>query len=60
MKFLDRNDPIFRKAWVRWACVLVPIGWAVLEFMIADPLWGVLFGALGVYAAYELFFRASD
>ena len=54
-KFLDRNHPMFRHRWVRWACVLVPLGWAVFEFILGEPIWGGLFGALGVYALFQLF-----
>ncbi|MDZ7904510.1 MAG: hypothetical protein U5N55_01040 [Cypionkella sp.] len=60
MKFLDRNDPIFRKRWVRVASVVVPAIWAVVEFALQNAFWGLLFGALAAYAAYELFFRAGD
>ncbi len=60
MKFLDRNDPFFRKPWVRVASVAVPAIWSVFEFAMASPFWGLMFGALAAYAAYELFIRAGD
>ena len=37
--------------------VAVCLGWAVFEFVAGSPLWGMLFGALGVYAAV-VFLRA--
>jgi hypothetical protein len=60
MKFLDRDHPMFRRTWVRVACVVVPSIWAVVEFAMQNPFWAILFAAMAVYAAYELFLRASD
>ncbi len=60
MKFLDRNDPFFRKPWVRVVSVALPALWAVVEFVFQSPFWGIMFAALATYAAYELFFRAGD
>ena len=60
MKFLDRHDPFFRHTWVRVLSVAVPTIWAIVEFVLQNPFWGLLFGGLAVYAAYELFFRADD
>ncbi len=60
MKFLDRNDPFFRKTWVRVVCVVLPLVWAGFELSMQSPGWAVMFAALGIYAAYELFFRAAD
>lgn len=60
MKFLDRNDPFFRKTWVRWICVVLPMGWAGVELWNNSPSWALMFAALGGYAAYELFLRAAD
>ena len=56
-KFLDPDHPIFRPVWVRVLVVAVCLGWAVFEFVAGSPLWGMLFGALGVYAAV-VFLRA--
>lgn len=55
MKFLDPNDPFFARAWVRWVTVLLPLGWAGVEFWQGAPLWGVLFLAAGLYAGWQLF-----
>ena len=38
MKFLDPNDPFFARAWVRWITVLVPLGWAGVEFWQGAPM----------------------
>jgi len=60
MKFLDRDHPMFRRAWVRVATVALPALWAVLEFSLQNAFWGLIFAALAAYAAYELFLRAGD
>jgi hypothetical protein len=59
-KLLDRNDPFFRRVWVRWLTVILPLLWGAVEFWHSQPFWGVLFIAAGVYAAWELLLRAAD
>lgn len=57
MKFLDPDDPFFAKAWVRWATVLFPAGWGMVElFWAGSPVWGAMFLAIAAYAAWVLFF----
>jgi hypothetical protein len=60
MKFLDRNDPFFRRTWVRVVSVAIPGVWAVVEFSLSNPFWGLIFAAMAAYAAYELFLRADN
>jgi hypothetical protein len=55
MQFLDPHHPFFARAWVRWLTVGVALGMAALEFWNRSPFWGLLFGALGGYAAWQLF-----
>jgi hypothetical protein len=58
MKFLDPDDPFFRKPWVRWATVLVPVLWGILELAVfGSPMFGVIFLAAGAYAGYMLFLK---
>jgi hypothetical protein len=59
-KLLDRNDPFFRRVWVRWLTVILPLLWGAVEFWHSQPFWGVLFIAAGVYAAWELLLRTAD
>jgi len=54
-KFLDTDHPMLRPLWVRLLIVSVCLGWAVLEFVTGSPMWGTIFGGLGVYAAYGFF-----
>jgi hypothetical protein len=63
-KFLDTDHPWFRPLWVRILVVALCAGWAALEFGLlrflglpaGSPFWGVLFLAIGGYAAYKFFF----
>jgi hypothetical protein len=55
MKFLDPNDPFFARPWVRWATVLLPSIWGLVELLwVGSPFWGVLFLAAGAYAGWVL------
>lgn len=57
-RFLDRDHPMFRRAWVRWATVIVPIAWAGCELLLFNaPGWAILFAAAGVYAFVVLILR---
>lgn len=57
-RFLDTDHPMLRPLWVRILVVAACLGWAVLEFTGGSPFWGMLFGALGVYAAWSFFVAA--
>jgi hypothetical protein len=57
MPLIDPDDPFFARAWVRWVSVIIPCFWALVEFWLGNPFWGVLFGALGGYAAWVLILR---
>ena len=60
MKILDPNDPFFRKPWVRWATVLVPLGSAAAELVWGGPGWALVFGAAGIYAFWLLIVKGPD
>ena len=51
----DLDHPRFRPLWLRLVVVAVAIGWSLFEFASGAPFWGILFGALGTYAAYKFF-----
>lgn len=57
MKLLDPAHPFFRPLWRRIAIVALCLGWALVETLGGSPFWAVLFGAAGVYAAWELLIR---
>lgn len=54
--FLDLQVPFFVPLWRRVLIVAVCLGWALFEFVTAAPFWGIIFGGLGVLAAWQLFF----
>jgi hypothetical protein len=61
MKFLDPDDPFFAKPWVRWATVVAPIAWGLVElFWTESAIWGALFIGVGVYAFWALFLHRRD
>lgn len=53
-RFLDPNHPMFRRLWVRWLTVLMPLAWGGLEAWTGNPGWAILFLAAGAYAAKVL------
>ncbi len=56
-RFLDLDHPFFRPLWIRVLIVAACLGWALVEFLAASPFWGVLFGAIGLYAGWHFFFN---
>ena len=60
MKLIDVQHPWFIPMYRRVLVVVVCLGWAAFEFIVSgSPFWGILFGALGLYCAYQ-FFIAFD
>jgi len=55
MNFFDLQIDFMRPMWRRYVLVAVCLGWSVFEFATGVPFWGILFGALGVYAVWQLF-----
>lgn len=57
MKYLEVRHPFFRPLWRRVAITAICLGWAVLEFAVGSPFFGVLSAALGVFCIVQLFLR---
>jgi len=55
---LGLDHPFFRLRWRRIAVVVACLLWAVFEFTSGSPFWGMLFGGLGIAAAWQ--FRGID
>jgi hypothetical protein len=55
-RFFDLQVPFFIPKWRRIAVVAVSLCWAVFEFAKGAPFWGMIFGAMGVMAAWQLLF----
>lgn len=51
---LNRH-PFFRPLWRRLLVVGVAFGWAAFELITGSPGWAIMFGAMGVYAAWQFF-----
>jgi hypothetical protein len=43
--------PVGRRAFVTGAC----IAWACVELSLGNPIWFVVFGAIGGYLGYQFF-----
>ncbi len=59
-KFLDPDHPFFKPVWRRWLTALVPLAWALVEISTGNPLWAVLFGAVGIYAFWVLIVKGPS
>jgi hypothetical protein len=55
MKLFDIRHPFFRPVWRRVATVALALGWAVVEIAGGNVFWAILFGSIGLYAAWEFF-----
>ena len=56
MRLFDLQVDFFIPLWRRIAVVFVCVAWSVFEFTVTAPFWGMLFGAIGVYAVWQFFF----
>ncbi|MEP3279900.1 MAG: hypothetical protein ABJN26_25840 [Stappiaceae bacterium] len=53
MKFFDLSDSFFRPLWIRVAVVGTCAGWGLFEFANGASFWGVIFWAMGGFAAWQ-------
>jgi hypothetical protein len=56
VKAFDLQVDFFLPVWRRIAVVAVCAVWSVFEFIALAPFWGVVFGAIGIYAVWQFFF----
>lgn len=56
MNYFDLQVDFFVPLWRRVAVVAFCFIWATVEFVTGAPFWGVIFGGMGAYAAWQLFF----
>jgi hypothetical protein len=54
-KLFDLDHPFFRPLWIRIAIVAACGLWTALEVAAGAAAWAVLFGGLGLYAAWRFF-----
>ncbi|MEM7260189.1 MAG: DUF3329 domain-containing protein [Pseudomonadota bacterium] len=55
MQLFDLQVDFFIPLWRRIAVVVICLAWSVFEFVTLAPLWGIVFGATGVYAIWQFF-----
>ena len=55
MSLFDVQTPFFRPRWRRVAVTLACFAWAAVEMATGAPLWASLFGAAGLYLAWQFF-----
>lgn len=53
-QFFNLRVPFFYPLWRRIAVVAVALAWALFEFANGATFWGVVFAAMGLFAAWEL------
>ena len=52
----DVKHPFFRPLWRRIVVVTGCIAWALVELLsTGSPFWAILFGAAGLWCAYQFF-----
>ncbi|TCD16700.1 hypothetical protein [Oricola cellulosilytica] len=59
MAMLNIRHPIFLPLWPRVLVTTLTGSWALLELVMGNTLWALLFGVIALYCAYE-FFVAFD
>lgn len=52
---LELQVPFFEPLWSRVLVTAICRGWAGFQALTGAPFWSILFGALGVYCAYQFF-----
>lgn len=51
----DLNHSFFRPLWLRVLIVAIALGWSLVELNTGSPGWAMMFGAVGIYAAWSFF-----
>lgn len=49
------QHPFFIPLWRRVAITAITLIWAVVELSNGQPIWACIFGAAGLYLAYQFF-----
>ena len=55
MSLFDVQTPFFRPLWRRIAVTGVCLAWAAMEMATGAVMWASLFGAAGLYLAWQFF-----
>ncbi len=54
---IDLDHPFYKPLWARLLIVGACGIWAGFEFYSGAAFWGVIVSAVGIYAAYKLFYE---
>lgn len=49
------DDAFYRPLWIRVLVVALALSWGLFEFVSGAPFFGVIFVAIGLYAAWRFF-----
>ena len=52
---INLHHPYFRPLWPRLVITGGSLGWALVELLLGNPGWAMIFGAAGAFCAYEFF-----
>ena len=55
MSYLDVRTPFFRPLWRRVVATTLCLAWAVVELVSGAVMWAIIFGAAGLYLAWQFF-----
>ena len=55
MSLLDVQTPFFRPLWRRVVVTVVCLAWTAIEISNGAVFWAILFGAAGLYLAWQFF-----
>lgn len=55
MSLFDVQTPFFRPLWRRVAVTSACLAWALMEVTTGAVFWAILFGAAGLYLAWQFF-----
>ena len=58
MSILDLQNEFYRPLWIRVGLLIILFAWAVLEFYAGAPIWGIVFGSIGVAGLWQWFFAS--
>lgn len=53
--WFDVQSPVLRPLWLRIAIVVFVFGWTVIEAVGGHLVWAAIFGAAGLYLAWQFF-----
>ena len=59
-EMLELRIPLFKPLWRRILLVLVCLGWGIFENSLGNPIWALVFCAIGGFCAWQFFVIWKD